>query len=121
GRDRRDPGGDQGCSAGHGRPPAGADRDRAGADVVDGASDGRHGDQSEDRQRPRVMARSGERGAGDGNRTHVTSLEGWRTTIVLRPRREPVGARRAGNYSTESRLRLSNISGTICPTSSAKS
>ncbi len=24
-------------------------------------------------------------GAGDGNRTHVTSLEGWRTTIVLRP------------------------------------
>jgi hypothetical protein len=26
------------------------------------------------------------RGAGDGNRTHVTSLEGWRTTIVLRPR-----------------------------------
>src|SRR5947209_16617521 len=26
-------------------------------------------------------------GAGDGNRTHVTSLEGWRTTIVLRPRR----------------------------------
>ena len=26
-----------------------------------------------------------EGGAGDGNRTHVTSLEGWRTTIVLRP------------------------------------
>ncbi len=25
-------------------------------------------------------------GAGDGNRTHVTSLEGWRTAIVLRPR-----------------------------------
>src|SRR2546425_11165220 len=26
-------------------------------------------------------------GAGDGNRTHVTSLEGWRTAIVLRPQR----------------------------------
>src|SRR5919201_2946919 len=25
-------------------------------------------------------------GAGDGNRTHVTSLEGWRTAIVLGPR-----------------------------------
>ena len=25
-------------------------------------------------------------GAGDGNRTHVTSLEGWSSTIELRPR-----------------------------------
>lgn len=24
-------------------------------------------------------------GAGDGNRTHVTSLEGWRSTIELHP------------------------------------
>ena len=39
-------------------------------------------------------------GAGDGNRTHVTSLEGWRTTIVLRPLFEecwrPVGACKQG-------------------------
>jgi hypothetical protein len=26
-------------------------------------------------------------GAGDGNRTHVTSLEGWSSTIELHPRR----------------------------------
>ncbi len=26
-------------------------------------------------------------GAGDGNRTHVTSLEGWSSTIELRPPR----------------------------------
>ena len=32
-------------------------------------------------------------GAGDGNRTHVTSLEGWRTAIVLRPRRAQKVAR----------------------------
>ena len=25
-------------------------------------------------------------GAGDGNRTHVTSLEGWNSTIELHPR-----------------------------------
>ena len=25
-------------------------------------------------------------GAGDGNRTHVTSLEGWSSTIELHPR-----------------------------------
>ena len=31
-------------------------------------------------------------GAGDGNRTHVTSLEGWRTTIVLRPLSREVAA-----------------------------
>ncbi len=28
----------------------------------------------------------GENGAGDENRTHVTSLEGWSYTIELRPR-----------------------------------
>ena len=32
-----------------------------------------------------VMATIIKRGAGDGNRTHVNSLEGCRTTIVLRP------------------------------------
>src|SRR5258706_9425106 len=26
-------------------------------------------------------------GAGDGNRTHLTSLEGWRITTMLRPHR----------------------------------
>ena len=26
-----------------------------------------------------------EHGAGDGNRTHLTSLEGWRITTMLRP------------------------------------
>ncbi len=33
----------------------------------------------------RTSPRDQEDGAGDGNRTHVTSLEGWRTAIVLRP------------------------------------
>jgi hypothetical protein len=28
-------------------------------------------------------------GAGDGNRTHVASLEGWSSTIELHPRRKP--------------------------------
>jgi hypothetical protein len=31
---------------------------------------------------PRALGRSG---AGDGNRTHVTSLEGWGSTIELHP------------------------------------
>ena len=31
------------------------------------------------------VPRAGADGAGDGNRTHVNSLEGCRTTIVLRP------------------------------------
>ena len=31
-------------------------------------------------------------GAGDGNRTHVTSLEGWRSTIELHPHVVVVGA-----------------------------
>ena len=34
--------------------------------------------------RPRAKA-----GAGDGNRTHLTSLEGWRITTMLRPRNAP--------------------------------
>ena len=29
-------------------------------------------------------------GAGGGNRTHITSLEGWGSTIELRPPRKPV-------------------------------
>ena len=33
-------------------------------------------------------SRRPENGAGDGNRTHVASLEGWSSTIELRPRRE---------------------------------
>ena len=28
-------------------------------------------------------------GAGDGNRTHITSLEGWRSTTELRPHKLP--------------------------------
>jgi hypothetical protein len=32
-------------------------------------------------------------GAGDGNRTHVTSLEGWSSTIELHPLGELVGRR----------------------------
>ena len=35
-----------------------------------------------------VDAKSHELGAGDGNRTHVTSLEGWGSTIELHPRRD---------------------------------
>ena len=31
-------------------------------------------------------------GAGDGNRTHATSLEGWGSTIELHPHMEMVGA-----------------------------
>ena len=34
----------------------------------------------------------GHYGAGDGNRTHVTSLEGWSSTIELHPREIVVGA-----------------------------
>ncbi len=34
----------------------------------------------------------GASGAGDGNRTHVASLEGWSSTIELRPLRMQVGA-----------------------------
>ncbi len=37
-------------------------------------------------------------GAGDGNRTRMTSLEGWSSTIELRPQR-PVGRRTKGNGS----------------------
>ena len=29
-------------------------------------------------------------GAGDGNRTHATSLEGWSSTIELHPRRDDI-------------------------------
>ena len=36
-----------------------------------------------------------EAGAGDGNRTHTTSLEGWSSTIELRPRRSDLS--RAGS------------------------
>ena len=31
-------------------------------------------------------------GAGDGNRTHVTSLEGWNSTIELHPQRALISA-----------------------------
>ena len=31
-----------------------------------------------------------DRGAGDGSRTRVTSLEGWRSTVELRPQRESI-------------------------------
>src|SRR5665811_292023 len=37
-------------------------------------------------------------GAGDGNRTRMTSLEGWSSTIELRPQR-PAGRRTKGNGS----------------------
>ena len=33
-----------------------------------------------------------EDGAGDGNRTHVTSLEGWNSTIELHPQRALISA-----------------------------
>lgn len=43
---------------------------------------------------PRASACHVTYGAGDGNRTHVISLEGWSSTIELRPRRaHAVGAR----------------------------
>jgi hypothetical protein len=38
----------------------------------------------------------GERGAGDGNRTRMSSLEGWGSTIELRPRDPPGTAPPAG-------------------------
>jgi hypothetical protein len=37
--------------------------------------------------------------AGDGNRTRMTSLEGWGSTIELRPRDLPGGSKSAGNSS----------------------
>ena len=33
-----------------------------------------------------IRNNSNKYGAGDGNRTHVTSLEGWGSTIELHPR-----------------------------------
>ena len=38
--------------------------------------------------RDTIRTRYGRNGAGDGNRTHVTSLEGWNSTIELHPRFE---------------------------------
>ena len=35
----------------------------------------------------------GKNGAGDGNRTHTASLEGWNSTIELHPRAWPCGRR----------------------------
>ena len=35
------------------------------------------------------FANESDRGAGDGNRTRTTSLEGWSSTIELRPQRPP--------------------------------
>ena len=34
---------------------------------------------------PAELLAQAKRGAGDGNRTHVTSLEGWNSTIELHP------------------------------------
>ena len=34
---------------------------------------------------PAELLSHNKNGAGDGNRTHVTSLEGWRSTIELHP------------------------------------
>jgi hypothetical protein len=40
-----------------------------------------------DPQRPQIFPKNSHSSrAGDGNRTHVTSLEGWSSTIELRPR-----------------------------------
>ena len=36
--------------------------------------------------KPPINRRFQHIGAGDGNRTHTTSLEGWDTTIVRHPR-----------------------------------
>ncbi len=35
----------------------------------------------------RIYLRQDDDGAGDGNRTHATSLEGWSSTIELRPQK----------------------------------
>ena len=35
-----------------------------------------------------MAARQNKEKAGDGNRTHVTSLEGWSSTIELHPQKE---------------------------------
>ena len=48
--------------------------------------------------RPLILLIGSDVGAGDGNRTHVTSLEGWNFTIKLHPRqsdpRDRSGTRR---------------------------
>lgn len=41
------------------------------------------------------------RGAGDRDRTGITSLEGWGSTIELRPQNAPVVARRVGTAGFE--------------------
>src|SRR5579862_2417307 len=46
-------------------------------------------------------------GAGDGNRTHVASLEGWSSTIELHPPRE----RREPRHATPMVVEFSKASG----------
>src|SRR4029078_7760408 len=67
------------AEAAPGRPADGGER-RRGRDLAHSARHHQH------RGPDHSYGRTNARGAGDGNRTHVTSLEGWRTTIVLRPR-----------------------------------
>ena len=47
-------------------------------------------------------------GAGDGNRTHVTSLEGWSFTIKLYPRNERIMFKSRNKTSFFSLLRQNN-------------
>jgi hypothetical protein len=63
-------------------------------------------------------------GAGDGNRTRMTSLEGWSSTIELHPRggtrrhRHQVAYRLPGTYRRAT-ARTENIIGTVgCPAGS---
>ena len=51
-------------------------------------------------QPPEVAAQ----GAGGGNRTRMTTLEGSRSTIELHPRMSTSGARRGGRIRTADRL-----------------
>ena len=48
-----------------------------------------------------VMGRN--RGAGDGNRTRMTSLEGWSSTIELRPQQPPDNAADTGSVPSPAR------------------
>src|SRR5262249_55926751 len=50
-------------------------------------------------------------GAGDGNRTHVTSLEGWSSTIELHPHSGRPGPAIGPQGSTSEGQRVSGLSG----------
>ncbi len=56
-------------------------------------------------------------GAGDGNRTRMTSLEGWSSTIELRPQQPPNGAADTGSVPSPAPIAVVNASRRVSPSS----